>query len=227
MTTEQRQQIIHDGQAILDRRTQYRLHALRELGTVVAAVFRTPADESFTPRRGISNPARIAAQYLANEAGYTCHEISRVYGGDRRTVFLAVQTAKRALRLAEILDALRVTLHKHSEFFASQAQLDELPADIRRIIYTVADEAAVHPHDLLSRKRQQDIADARFLAMHLIRALVKPQPSIKDIARIFNRAPGDVRHALKRVKDMLATQPDFHHRLRNLETAITAKLNPK
>lgn len=88
----------------------------------------------------------------------------------------------------------------------------------RRIVDAVSHQAGVSVAALLGRNREQRVADARFLAFHLIRA--HTGLSVTVIGRMFQRNHSDVSYGVKRAGALLASD----RRFAALATAIEAQI---
>lgn len=92
-----------------------------------------------------------------------------------------------------------------------------------RIVETVCSELGINIEDLLGQSRKRDFADARKIAMHIIRAFL-PKLTLKSTGRYFNgRDHSTVLYATDVCEELIATDRMFKKRYMDIVCEI--KLN--
>ena len=89
----------------------------------------------------------------------------------------------------------------------------------RSINLIIARRCGVTVQQLEGRSRKQPIATARQLAMHFIRDK-NPTLSLASIGEMFGRDHATVIHAIKTVKNLEETDPDFRELFRSIERQL-------
>jgi chromosomal replication initiator protein len=85
----------------------------------------------------------------------------------------------------------------------------------------VADHFQIRPGDMTSKRRPNNIAIPRQIAMYLVRNLI-PKHSLQDIGDAFGgRDHGTVIHACKAVDNMLAQDAHMKGQIEFLRTALS------
>ena len=87
-----------------------------------------------------------------------------------------------------------------------------------RILLCVSEYLNVPVVEMLSKKRDRPISEARFLAMFFIKRLTGI--SLKSIATIFNCHHSSIIHAIHTVDDLMR-DPEFKKKVQHLSQLIT------
>jgi PP-loop superfamily ATP-utilizing enzyme len=111
--------VIADAKAVLERQKAERLARLELIVEVVAEVWGTTAEKIMVKRPGcgVKNTAKLVAQFMAVECGFSAPEIGDYFGCDRANTHHGIKWIREAVRIGEAVELLRQVLHKHSEIF--------------------------------------------------------------------------------------------------------------
>lgn len=82
------------------------------------------------------------------------------------------------------------------------------------ILSVTAEDFHIAVADILSRKRTRAVADARMMAMLVMRDLL-PHSSIV-IGNIFSRTHATVLHDVKKIRDYIDTEPQMLRHYKNI-----------
>ncbi len=132
---------------------------------------------------------------------------------------MVIGTALIRLLAFASLTARDITLEMASEVLSSFFQSDSIgPLKIADVIDVVSDYSGLSIDQLKSKRRTQDLARYRQVAMYLAREMTGA--SLNQIGRSFGgRDHSTVSHACQRVKELSAADPQF----RGLVKTITER----
>jgi hypothetical protein len=117
------EKIVAETRAAMARQTAEREAMFdRVIAAVATAYNTTPAQILKRKQGGKINPARLVAQFLAHECGFTICEIGPKFGSSKSNSNFSIQAVVRALRMAEVIGLLRPLLHTQSSFVKGTQQ---------------------------------------------------------------------------------------------------------
>jgi len=123
------------------------------------------------------------------------------------------------MRIQPSIDAVREIIKDH----ISDHDLDEKKIPVETIKRVVAEKYSVEMRDFNSKKRNENIAFPRQVAMYL--ACEMTDMVLKDIGDAFGREHATVLHAKGKIGHMVQTDPYFNETLNQIITKIKAVNN--
>jgi chromosomal replication initiation ATPase DnaA len=101
-----------------------------------------------------------------------------------------------------------------------------VPPNVYKIIEKGCEYLGVKMKNVLSKLRTQNLVEARFILMHLIKYNPHFNFSLNEIAKIFNKNDHtSVIHALKKVRDFYEVEQDFKRKLEGTHYFIYGTLS--
>ena len=89
------------------------------------------------------------------------------------------------------------------------------------IITKIADYFNISPEDILGKSKIKNIANARQIAVYLIRKLTGL--TLEDIGKVFDRDHSTILHSIRKVEDSLPTTPELSDMIRDITANISNK----
>ena len=159
-------------------------------------------------------------------------EVNRIYIDDEVIILIAENITDNIRRLEGALIRLlafasltgkEISMEMASEVLSSYFQGNSAgPVKIADIMDIVADVHDLSVDQLKSKRRTQDLARARQIAMHLAREMTGA--SLNQIGRAFGgRDHSTVAHACQKIESLAATDPAFRGAIRDLTDRVRAR----
>jgi chromosomal replication initiator protein len=115
-----------------------------------------------------------------------------------------------------------VTLDLAKRVLAHASSQEEQPVDFDRIINGLSKYYSYSLKDFRSKNRNKELAFVRQLAMFLMKRLT--DKSLRDIGSFLGgRNHATVMHAIHKIEEQVKSNPDFAHKLKNIESGIRAQ----
>ncbi len=154
-----------------------------------------------------------ALRYAANDSRDSIFALARSLS-DQAQRFLDL--AHASTKLAQIRE--REALVTITQPFA----VDRFDA----VLDAVCVKLHVRRNDLLSRRRTQEVSNARFIAYYLLREVSRPQTSFPRIGRHFGRDHSSIIHGYQLVARRAATEPAYMRMLTELRLQLLDQAPP-
>lgn len=97
-------------------------------------------------------------------------------------------------------------------------QVSHISDITQKVIKTVAEFYKINWLELMSRRRTREVADARQIAMYLIRNNSKL--GVVEIGRLFNRDHSTVIYATQTVQDLIDTDKSYRFNVKEIEKKL-------
>ncbi|MCS7276695.1 MAG: chromosomal replication initiator protein DnaA [Dehalococcoidia bacterium] len=131
----------------------------------------------------------------------------------------------RVVAYARLIEAPAIDLEVVDKALAALSRSNPIqPPSPETVIRTVAQFFNVPPNALAGKGRSKLLADARHIAMYLLRE--QCQLSLKDIGRLFgNRDHSTVIHALSKIESLLRTDPLLRRQVAEIRSLLSLGLS--